>query len=130
MTLCQGAENAKLWCPVCKQGELRETHNLIHCTLCKIRLDLEEDKVIPICTFAGFPGILSSFAWNHLIELDNFNLFNQVNLDFLRERLANVHMEHLDRGCTLSPKFCLHDMFGLNALYIRCDECSTFEVVV
>ncbi|XP_037470617.1 RPA-interacting protein-like isoform X1 [Triticum dicoccoides] len=93
----EGVESAKVWCPVCKQGELRETHNLIHCTLCKIRLDLEEDK---------------------------------VNLDFLRERLAKVHMEHLDRGCTLSPKFCLHEMFGLNALYIRCDECSTFEVVV
>ncbi|KAM0903866.1 hypothetical protein ACQ4PT_018396 [Festuca glaucescens] len=93
----EGAENAKLWCPVCKQGELREAHNLIHCTLCKIRLDLGEDK---------------------------------VDLDFLRERLANVHTEHLDRGCTLSPKFCLQTIFGLNALYIQCDKCSTFEVVM
>ncbi|XP_047042601.1 RPA-interacting protein A-like isoform X1 [Lolium rigidum] len=93
----EGAENAKLWCPVCKQGELREAHNLIYCTLCKIRLDLGEDK---------------------------------VDLDFLRERLANVHTEHLDRGCTLSPKFCLQTMFGLNALCIQCDKCSTFEVVM
>ncbi|KQK06228.1 hypothetical protein BRADI_2g25240v3 [Brachypodium distachyon] len=93
----EGAENAKLWCPVCKQGELRETNNLIRCSLCKLRLDLGEDK---------------------------------INLDFLRERLANVHMEHLDRGCKLPPKFCLQDMFGLSALYIQCEECSTFDVVV
>jgi len=93
----EGAENAKLWCPVCKQGELREARNLIHCTLCEMRLDLGEDK---------------------------------VNLDFLRERLANAHVEHLDRGCTLSPKFCLQTMFGLSALYIQCDKCNTFDVVV
>ncbi|KQK06232.1 uncharacterized protein LOC100831542 isoform X3 [Brachypodium distachyon] len=41
----EGAENAKLWCPVCKQGELRETNNLIRCSLCKLRLDLGEDKI-------------------------------------------------------------------------------------
>lgn len=50
---CEAAETAKLWCPVCKRGDLRETRNLIYCTLCKLRLDLEEDKVVCICIYAG-----------------------------------------------------------------------------
>jgi hypothetical protein len=50
---CQAAETAKLWCPVCKRGDLREAHNLIYCTLCKLRLDLGEDKVVCICVYAG-----------------------------------------------------------------------------
>jgi hypothetical protein len=49
---CQAAETAKLWCPVCKQGDLRETRNLIYCTLCNLRLDLGEDKVLCICVYA------------------------------------------------------------------------------
>jgi hypothetical protein len=43
---CQASGNAKVWCPVCKQGELRDTHNLIYCTSCALRLDLGEDKVV------------------------------------------------------------------------------------
>ncbi|CAL4893610.1 unnamed protein product [Urochloa decumbens] len=92
-----GAENAKVWCPVCKQGELRDTHNLIYCTLCDLRLDLGEDK---------------------------------ITLDFLRERLANAHTEHFDRGCRSAPKFCLQTMYGLTALYMQCEECRTFDIVV
>ncbi|TKW27251.1 hypothetical protein SEVIR_3G245700v4 [Setaria viridis] len=92
-----GAENAKIWCPVCKKGELRDTHNLIYCTLCDLRLDLGEDK---------------------------------ITLEFLRERLANAHTEHFDRGCKSVPKFCLQTMFGLTALYMQCEECSTFDIVV
>ncbi|KAK3138754.1 hypothetical protein QOZ80_5AG0373000 [Eleusine coracana subsp. coracana] len=42
---CQASGNAKVWCPVCKQGELRDTHNLIYCTSCTLRLDLREDKI-------------------------------------------------------------------------------------
>lgn len=93
----EAAETAKLWCPVCKQGDLRETRNLIYCTLCNLRLDLGEDK---------------------------------MTLEFLRERLANAHMDHFDRGCKSAPKFCLQTMFGLTALYIQCAECSTFDIVV
>ncbi|CAL4908249.1 unnamed protein product [Urochloa decumbens] len=92
-----GAENAKIWCPVCKQGELRDTHNLIYCTLCDLRLDLGEDK---------------------------------ITLDFLRERLANAHTEHFDRGCRSAPKFCLQTMYSLTALYMQCEECRTFDIVV
>ncbi|KAJ6841340.1 uncharacterized protein M6B38_306955 [Iris pallida] len=44
----QVGKNKKLWCPICKQGELQEAYHLIYCTRCKLRLDLENDKVILI----------------------------------------------------------------------------------
>ncbi|WRX07842.1 RPA-interacting protein [Theobroma cacao] len=53
-----------------------------------------------------------------------------VNLDILRDRLAEAHDDHLDRGCRLKPKFCLETRFGLTALYILCQDCNTFEVVI
>ncbi|KAK3135553.1 hypothetical protein QOZ80_5BG0420300 [Eleusine coracana subsp. coracana] len=49
----EASGNAKVWCPVCKQGELRDTHNLIYCTSCMLRLDLGEDKIVYICIFAS-----------------------------------------------------------------------------
>lgn len=88
---------SKTWCPICKRGELKETLQLIHCTDCKLQLDLENDK---------------------------------VNLEFLRTRLAEVHMEHLDRGCRALPEFSMETRFDLTALYIRCIACSTFEIVL
>lgn len=91
------ADNDKVWCPICKQGDLREAYHLIYCTACDLRLDLENDK---------------------------------VNLDFLRERLGQVHMEHLERGCKATPTFCLEAVFDLTALYIRCQACDTFEIVI
>ncbi|KAL5066545.1 hypothetical protein RYX36_028282 [Vicia faba] len=86
----------EIWCPVCKNGELKETHNIIYCTLCKLQL-----------TKAG-----------------------ELTLDFLRDRLAEVHMEHLDRGCKLKPRFCIKTKFDLTAIYIMCEGCETFEVVI
>lgn len=90
-------QRGKIWCPICKRGDLREAHHLIYCTCCELRLDLENDK---------------------------------VNLNFLRDRLGEVHLEHLDRGCKATPKFCMQTMFNLTALYIQCQACNTFEVVV
>ncbi|XP_057436671.1 uncharacterized protein LOC130729065 isoform X2 [Lotus japonicus] len=55
---------------------------------------------------------------------------DKLTLDFLRDRLAEVHIEHLDRGCRLKPKFCLTTKFNLTALYISCEACETFEVVI
>ncbi|XP_062178235.1 uncharacterized protein LOC133883060 isoform X2 [Alnus glutinosa] len=54
----------------------------------------------------------------------------QVNLDLLRVRLAEVHAEHLDRGCRSKPKFCMETRFELTALYICCVSCKIFEVVI
>ncbi|XP_020229203.1 uncharacterized protein LOC109810201 isoform X3 [Cajanus cajan] len=55
---------------------------------------------------------------------------DELTLDLLRDRLAEVHAEHLDRGCRLKPKFCMKTKFNLTALYISCEDCDTFEVVV
>ncbi|KAJ6674490.1 hypothetical protein OIU85_010741 [Salix viminalis] len=45
-------------------------------------------------------------------------------------RLAGAHDEHLDRGCRSKPKFCIETRFGLTALFIVCQDCSAFEVVI
>ncbi|XP_017422323.1 uncharacterized protein LOC108331854 isoform X2 [Vigna angularis] len=55
---------------------------------------------------------------------------DELTLDFLRDRLAEVHTEHLDRGCRLKPKFCMKTKFNLTALYISCEGCDTLEVVI
>ncbi|KAK2966594.1 hypothetical protein RJ640_025279, partial [Escallonia rubra] len=86
----------EVWCPICKQGELRETCTLIHCTLCGLELTRG----------------------------------NEVTLDLLKTRLAEAHTEHIERGCRLRPKFCVKTRFYLTALYIECQGCSTFEVVI
>ncbi|XP_048441366.1 uncharacterized protein LOC103931996 isoform X1 [Pyrus x bretschneideri] len=58
------------------------------------------------------------------------NKGNEVNLEILRGRLAEVHTEHLDRGCKLKPKFRIEIRFNITALYIFCAACNTFEIVV
>ncbi|XP_011080588.1 RPA-interacting protein B [Sesamum indicum] len=55
---------------------------------------------------------------------------HEVDLNFLRLRLGEAHTEHLDRGCRLRPEFCIETKFGLTALYIKCQGCNTFEVVL
>nr|XP_043637260.1 uncharacterized protein LOC122608236 isoform X2 [Erigeron canadensis] len=55
---------------------------------------------------------------------------DKVTLEFLRNRLAEVHGQHYDRGCKLRPKFCIKSRFDLTAMYIECEGCSTFEVVI
>lgn len=91
------ASKNKVWCPICKQGELKGIHHLIYCTDCALKLNLGNDK---------------------------------VNMEFVRARLGDVHMEHLDRGCRSVPEFCMETRFDLTALYIRCSACSTFEIVL
>ncbi|GAU33653.1 hypothetical protein TSUD_310610 [Trifolium subterraneum] len=36
----------QIWCPVCKQGELKDTHTLIYCTRCKLQLTKAGEKLI------------------------------------------------------------------------------------
>ncbi|CAM8921252.1 unnamed protein product [Rhodiola kirilowii] len=55
---------------------------------------------------------------------------DEVNLELLRIRLAEAHADHFDQGCRLMPKFNVDSHFGLTALYIRCEKCNTFEVVM
>lgn len=86
----------EVWCPICKQGELKENCHLIYCTLCGLRLNRDDE----------------------------------INLEVLRNRLAEAHSDHLDKGCRLKPKFCVETRFTLNALYVTCQGCGMFEVVI
>ncbi|KAL8531370.1 hypothetical protein ACS0TY_008110 [Phlomoides rotata] len=54
----------------------------------------------------------------------------EVDLNFLRMRLAEAHVDHLDRGCMLRPEFCVETKFELTALYIKCQGCKTFDIVL
>ncbi|KFK23632.1 hypothetical protein AALP_AAs74839U000600 [Arabis alpina] len=58
------------------------------------------------------------------------NKAEEVNLNILQERLAEAHFQHLERGCRLKPKFSVQSLFNLKALYITCEACNFFEVVV
>ncbi|KAJ4974108.1 hypothetical protein NE237_007282 [Protea cynaroides] len=86
----------EIWCPICKQGELRENHHIIYCTLCELQLNRDKE----------------------------------VNLDILRDRLAEAHTEHLDRGCKLTPKFRMETRFDITALYMHCQACKMFEIIM
>ncbi|CAJ1972959.1 unnamed protein product [Sphenostylis stenocarpa] len=90
------ARGKEIWCPICKQGQLKDSYNLIYCSRCELQL----------------------------------NKASELTLDFLRDRLAEVHSEHLDRGCRLKPKFYMKTKFNLTALYISCEACDTLEVVI
>ncbi|CAH9121142.1 unnamed protein product [Cuscuta epithymum] len=87
--------------------------NEVWCPICK-RGELKENHHLISCTHCG-------------IRLDRGD---EVNLEVLRNRLAEAHSEHLDRGCRLKPEFCLETKFGLTALYISCQSCNTFEIVI
>ncbi|XP_052186225.1 uncharacterized protein LOC127797401 isoform X2 [Diospyros lotus] len=54
----------------------------------------------------------------------------QVTIELLQARLAEAHAEHLDRGCRLKPKFRIETRFDLTALYIECEGCHAFEIVI
>lgn len=84
------------WCPICKQGELKQNNDVIYCVLCKLQLSKGKE----------------------------------VSLDFLRCRLAEAHMDHLDQGCKLKPKFSVETKFGFTALYITCLDCGMYEVII
>ncbi|XP_038893884.1 uncharacterized protein LOC120082685 isoform X1 [Benincasa hispida] len=96
-------------------------------------MELNSEKVLekfwcPICK----QGELQEN--NHFIHCTHCGLRltkgNEVTLDLLRCRLADVHAEHLDRGCRLKPNFCVESKFNITALYISCEGCNTFEVVI
>ncbi|KAK6163920.1 hypothetical protein DH2020_000784 [Rehmannia glutinosa] len=55
---------------------------------------------------------------------------HEVDLNRLRLRLGEAHTEHLDRGCRLRPEFCVETKFELTALYIKCQGCDIFEIVL
>lgn len=55
---------------------------------------------------------------------------HEVDLNFLMLRLGEAHAEHLDRGCKLRPEFGIETKFELTALYIKCQGCNKFDIVL
>ncbi|XVF21219.1 hypothetical protein REPUB_Repub12eG0071900 [Reevesia pubescens] len=88
-----------------------QVHKQIWCPICK-RGELQQNHQLIYCTLCKL----------------QLNRDDEVNLDILRDRLAEAHADHFERGCRLKPKFWLETKFGLTALYILCQDCSTFEV--
>ncbi|KAL8170272.1 hypothetical protein V2J09_022076 [Rumex salicifolius] len=90
------ARKEKIWCPICKKGEVKENSSLIYCNCCQFQLKRGDE----------------------------------INLALLRTRLAESHDEHFDRGCRSKPEFCIETTFDFTALYIQCQNCHTFEVII
>ncbi|KAI3900915.1 hypothetical protein MKW98_026482 [Papaver atlanticum] len=86
---------------------------VVWCPICK-KGELQENSNLIYCNQCKF----------RLARVD------EVDLEYLRLRLAEAHSEHLDRGCRMTPKFCTETRFNLTALYIQCQSCNTFEIVI
>ncbi|XP_010271112.1 PREDICTED: uncharacterized protein LOC104607235 isoform X2 [Nelumbo nucifera] len=85
----------------------------IWCPICK-KGELQENHQIIYCTLCDL----------------QLNRGDEVNLEILGVRLGEAHEEHLERGCKLTPKFCIETKFNLTALYIQCQACKTFEIIL
>lgn len=90
-----------------------QEHKVMWCPLCA-QGQLQDKYCLICCTLCEF----------------KLNRDDEVTMDLLENRLAEAHAEHLDRGCRLKPTFCMKTIFGLTALYIECQGCGTFEVVI
>lgn len=55
---------------------------------------------------------------------------SEVSLEFVRDRLAEAHGQHFERGCRQSPKFRIQFKFNMTGLYMECQACNTFEMVI
>ncbi|GKA23833.1 5-oxoprolinase-like protein [Tanacetum coccineum] len=62
------------------------------------------------------------------MQLNDDKVGKEVTLEILRDRLAEAHGQHFDRGCRLKPKFCIKSKFDMTALYMECQGCNTFEI--
>ncbi|XP_068665042.1 uncharacterized protein [Aristolochia californica] len=94
--------------------EKAEGKDTFWCPICK-RGELQQNNLFISCSCCK-------------LQLDIQS--DKVNLDFLRIRLAEAHVEHLDRGCHATPKFSLEAKFNITALYVYCRACDTFEIVL
>ncbi|KAL8225066.1 hypothetical protein R6Q57_017623 [Mikania cordata] len=96
-------------------------------------MHLNDEKVgkevwCPICK----QGVLQQnrhLIFCSLCEL-KLNRGDEVTLEFLRDRLAEAHGQHFDSGCRFNPKFCIQSKFDITALYMECQDCNTFEIVI
>ncbi|KAK9669584.1 hypothetical protein RND81_13G141400 [Saponaria officinalis] len=89
---------------------------------------LKEQTWCPICKKGELQENIH-FIYCNLCHF-KLNRGDEVNMVLLRDRLAEANEEHLDRGCRCKPEFCVETIFDLTALYLRCQQCHTFEIVI
>ncbi|XP_029129568.1 uncharacterized protein LOC109810201 isoform X2 [Cajanus cajan] len=41
------AHGKEIWCPICKHGELKDSHNLIYCNRCELQLNKASEVLAP-----------------------------------------------------------------------------------
>ncbi|XP_047328537.1 uncharacterized protein LOC124931987 isoform X2 [Impatiens glandulifera] len=91
----------------------QQVENITWCPICN-QGKLRENPSLISCTLCEF----------------KLKSGNEISVDFLREQLAEAHADHLGKGCKIKPKFCIQTKYGFSALYMECEACTTFEVVV
>ncbi|KAG0586422.1 hypothetical protein KC19_2G089700 [Ceratodon purpureus] len=84
------------------------------CPLCK-KSQLKQFKTVIVCTCGDF-------------RFDTKD--DQIGLKFLQTRLADVHEQHTDSGCSAQPSFSIESQFGIPALLMRCSKCESFQCVL
>ncbi|KAG6544125.1 hypothetical protein Mapa_014437 [Marchantia paleacea] len=55
---------------------------------------------------------------------------DQVGLEYLQRRLAEVLQEHIDSSCRGQATFSIQHRFGIAALYMQCAVCDCFQLVL
>ncbi|KAL3680278.1 hypothetical protein R1sor_023234 [Riccia sorocarpa] len=72
--------------------------------------------------------------FNHVIQCScgSFRIdtqHDQVGLDYLQTRLAEVLQEHIDSSCPGQATFSIQRRFGIAALYMQCAVCDCFQLI-
>lgn len=65
-----------------------------------------------------------------MISLMNVVHLVQIGLAFLQTRLADVHEDHTNSGCSGQPTFSVETQFGVPALYMGCPICESVQCVL
>lgn len=79
--------------------------------------------------------ILSKSPFCSCFAIDMLSLMNlvhlvQIGLAFLQTRLADVHEDHTNSGCSGQPTFSVETQFGVPALYMGCPICQSVQCVL
>ncbi|KAM7252115.1 hypothetical protein ACFE04_023998 [Oxalis oulophora] len=78
-----------------------------------MQLNGEQKKVwCPICNQGELRE--NKNIINYTLCKLHLNKADEVNLEILKDRLAELHAEHFDRGCRLTPKFCVENKSNRN----------------
>jgi hypothetical protein len=82
----------------------------------------------PLCQRGRlFQGNNSIFCINGDFRIDTQH--DHINLQYLQNRLEEVCQDH-SKSCAQVPGFVLQERFNIKALYLACQDCGTFQIVI